>query len=113
VDTDTDDGGDQAVKEPANVNAVATAAGDEMLGHTYSTKSKAKIALQVVPIEILSKEGSSVSTYALLDTGSEETFLSKSISEKLGTQINNYDTLAVRTLSGESTVMVGQVNVEA
>jgi len=54
VDTGIGDGGDKAVKEPANVNAVATAAGDEMPRHTYSTTSKAKIALQVVPIEILS-----------------------------------------------------------
>ena len=83
-----------------------------MPSHTYSATSKAKIALQVVPIEILSKEGRSVSTYTLLDTGSEETFLSKSISEKLGIQIDNYDTLAVCTLSGESAVRVGQVNVE-
>ena len=112
VETGTGDGGDQAVKEPANINAVATAAGDEMPSHTYSTTSKAKIALQVVPIETLSKEGRSVSTYALLDTGSEETFLSKSISEKLGIQIDNHDTLAVCTLSGESVVRVGQVNVE-
>jgi len=112
VDTGTGDGGDQAVKEPANVIAVATAAGDEMQSHTYSTTSKAKIALQVVPIEILSKEGRSVSTYALLDTGSEETFLSKSISEKLGIQIDNYDTLAVCTFLGEFAVRVGHVDVE-
>ena len=111
VDTGTGNGADQAVKEPANVNVVAKAAGDEVPSHTYSTTSKAKIALQVVSMEILSKEGRSVSTYALLDTGSEETFLSKSISEKLGIQIDNYDTLAVCTLSGESAVRVGQVNV--
>ena len=83
-----------------------------MPSHTYSTTSKANIALQVVPIEILSKEGRSVSTYALLDSGSKETFLSKSISEKLGIQIDNYDTLAVCTSSGESAVRVDQVNVE-
>ena len=67
--------------------------------------------MQVVPIEILSKEGPSVSTYALLDTGSEETFLSKSITETLGIQIDNNDTLAVCTLSGESAVRVGQFDV--
>jgi len=83
-----------------------------MPSHTYSTTSKANTALQVVPIEILTKEGRPVSTYALLDTGSKETFLSKSISEKLGIQIDNYDTLAGCTLSGESAVRVGQVNVE-
>ena len=112
MDTGTGDGGDQAIKEPANVNAVATAVGDEMQSHTYSTTSKAKIALQVVPIEILSKEGRSVSTYALLDTGSEETFLSKPISEKLGIQIDSYDTLAVCTFLGEFAVRVGHVDVE-
>ena len=77
-----------------------------MPSHTYLTTSRAKIALQVVPIEILSKEGRSVTTYALLDTRREETFLSKSTSEKRGIQIDNYDTLAARTLSGESAVRV-------
>ena len=111
VDTGVGDFGDQAVKESANVNSVTTATGDEMLSHTHPTTSKAKIALQVVPIEILSKDGPSVTTYALLDTGSEETFLSKSIAGKLGIQIDNYDTLAVCTLAGESAVKVGQVDV--
>ena len=97
LDTGVGDGGEQAVKEPANVNSVTTATGDEMPSHTYSTTSKAKIALQVVSIKLLSKEGPSVSTYALLDTGSEETFFSKSIAEKPGIQIDNYDTLAVCT----------------
>jgi len=81
VDTGTGDGGDQVVKEPATVKAVSTAAGDEMPSRTYSTTSKAKLKLQVVPIEILSKEGRSVSTYALLDTGSRST------AEKRGIQI--------------------------
>ena len=75
--TGVGDGADQVVKEPANVNSVTTATGKEMPSHTYSITSKAKIALQVVPIEILSKEGPSVSTFVLLETGSEETFLSK------------------------------------
>ena len=111
VGTGVDDGGDQAVKEPANVNSVTAATGDETPSRTYSTTSKAKIALQVVPIEVLSKEGTSVSTYALLDTSSEEPFLSKSITEKPGIQIDNYDTLAVCTLSGESAERVGQVAI--
>ena len=111
VNTGVGDSGDQAVKEPANVNSVTAATGDETPSRTYSTTSKAKIALQVIPIGILSKEGPSVSTYALLDTGSEEDFLSKSIAEKLGIQIDNYDTLAVCTLSGESAVRVGEVDV--
>ena len=59
----------------------------------------------------MSKEGDSVATYALLDTGSEETFLSKAICDKLGLQVSNCDNLAVCTLSGESSIKVGQANV--
>ena len=66
ANTGLGDSGDQAVKEPANVNSVTAATGDETPSRTYSTTSKAKIALQIVPIEILSKEGPSVSTYALI-----------------------------------------------
>ena len=109
--TGVGDSGDQAVKEPANVNSVTADTGDETPSRTYSTTSKEKIALQVVLIEILSKEGPSVSTHALLDTGSEEPLLSKSIAEKLRIQIDNYDTLAVCILSGESAVRVSQVDV--
>ena len=36
---------------------------------------------------------------------------SKSIAETLGIRIDNYDTLAVRKLSRESAVRVGQVDV--
>ena len=53
-----------------------------------------------------------VATYALLDTGSEESFLSKTISDRLGLQVNNSNPLAVCTLSGESSVKVGQANVQ-
>ena len=49
-----------------------------------------------------------VATYAFLDTGSEESFLSKTISDRLGLQVNNSNTLAVCTLSGESLVKVGK-----
>ena len=59
----------------------------------------------------MSKEGDSVATHALLDTGSEETFLSKAICDKLGLQVSNCDNLAVCTLSGESSIKVGQANV--
>ena len=46
--------------------------------------SRTKVALQVVPVEVMNSEGHSVTTYALLDTGSQETLLSKAISDKLG-----------------------------
>ena len=62
-------------------------------------------------VKIMSKEGDSVATCALLDTGSEETFLSKAICDKLGLQVSNCDNLVVFTLSGESSIKVGQANV--
>ena len=95
--------------EQANANTV-TAAPAETANRTYSTTSRTKVALQDVPVKIMS-EGDSVATYALLDTGSEETFLSKAICDKLGLQVSNCDNLAVCTLSGESSIKVGQANV--
>ena len=63
----------------------------------------------------MNNDGHSVTTYALLDTGSEETFLSKAIStpdDRLGLEVNSCDTLAVCTLSGESPIKVDQANVQ-
>lgn len=60
--------------------------------HTYFATSKARVATQVAPIELLGKEGLSVSIYTLMQSGSEETFLCESIAENFGIQINNYDT---------------------
>ena len=97
-------------REQANVNTVTTAP-VETACRTYSTTSRTKVALQVVPAKIMSKEGDSVATYALLDTVSEETFLSKAICDKLGLQVSNCANLAVCTLSGESPIKVGQANV--
>ena len=96
--------------EQANVNTVTTAP-VETASRTYSTTSRTKVASQVVPVKIMSKEGDSVATYSPLDTGSEETFLSKAICDKLGLQVSNSDKLAVCTLSGESSIKVGQANV--
>ena len=83
----------------------------ETTSHTYSTSSRTKIALQVAPIQIMSKKGHSATTYAQLDTGSEETFLSKPICEKLGLEVSYCDSLAVCTLSGESSIKVSQASV--
>ena len=92
------------------MNTVTTAP-VEIASLTYSTTSRTKVALQVVPVKIMNKEGDSVATYVMLDTGSEETCLSKAICHKLGLQVSNSDNLAVCTLSGESSIKVGQANV--
>ena len=64
----------------------------ETISHTYSMTSQTKVALQVVPVKIMNNDGHSVTTFALLDTGSEETFLSKTISDRLGLEVNNCNT---------------------
>ena len=69
--------------EQANVNTVTTAP-VETPSRTSSTTSRNNVALQVVRVKIMSKEGDSVTTYALLDTGNEETFRSKAIVINLG-----------------------------
>ena len=106
--------GNSDPKEQASVNATTTEpiAPIETTSHTYSMTSRTKVALQVVPVKIMNNDGHSVTTYALLDTGSEETFLSKTISDRLGLEVKNCSTLAVCTLSGESSVKVGQANVQ-
>ena len=106
--------GNSDLKEQANVNATTSEplAPIETFSNTHSMTSRTKVALQVVPVEIMNNNGHSVTTYALLDTGSEETFLSKTISDRLGLEVNNCNTLAVCTLSGESSVKVGQANVQ-
>ena len=98
-------------KEQANVNAIIMPP-CETSSHTYSTASRAKIALHVVPVEILGRERHSVTTYALLNTWSEETFLSMTTSDKLGLVVDKCDTLAVCTLSGEASIKVGQADVQ-
>ena len=60
----------------------------------------------------MNNDGHFVTTYALLDTGSEETFLSKTISDRLGLEVKNCSTLVVCTWSGKSSIKVGQANVQ-
>ncbi|PFX14786.1 Craniofacial development protein 2 [Stylophora pistillata] len=70
-----------------------------------------KIALQVVPVRVEGENGNLVSTWALLDTGSEESFIAKSTADKLRLRVKNFESLAVCTLTGESTVRVGRVDL--
>ncbi|XP_015765626.1 PREDICTED: uncharacterized protein LOC107344483 [Acropora digitifera] len=106
--------GNSDPKEQASVNTTTTEpiAPIKTTSHTYSMTSRTKVALLVVSVKIMNNDGHSVTTYALLDTGSEETFLSKTISDRLGLEVKNCSTLAVCTLSGESSVKVGQANVQ-
>ena len=48
-----------------------------------SSTARIKIALQVVPVRVYGESGESIETYALLNTGGEESFLTRSLAEKL------------------------------
>jgi hypothetical protein len=63
--------------------------------HKRSSTARIKITLQVVPIRVYSESGESIETYALLDTDSEESFLTRALAEKLNLKEKSFDTLTV------------------
>ncbi|XP_064619558.1 uncharacterized protein LOC135482999 [Lineus longissimus] len=73
--------------------------------------SRPRVALQVVPIRVLGP-GASVTTYALLDSGSEETFIRKSLSDRLKLRVGSQETMAISTMAGESSLIVNRVSLE-
>ena len=66
---------DQATRETPTISTVhfAKSAPYEACSPTAFTSHK--VALQVVPVTVEGENGSSVNTWALLDTGSEESFI--------------------------------------
>ena len=84
---------------------------DESPGVFRSGGLYPKIALQVVPVKVMSNDGNAITTYALLDTGSEASFVTKSLIDRLKLDIKSYEELAVCTLSGEQDVRVGIVDL--
>jgi len=65
----------------------------------------------VVPVRVEGEDGSSVNTWALLDTGSEESFITKPTADTLKLRVKSFESLVVCTLTGESTVRVGRVDL--
>ena len=49
--------------------------------------------------------------WALRDMGSEEPFIAKPTADKLKLRVKSFESLAVCTLTGESTVRVGRVDL--
>ena len=52
-----------------------------------------------------------MNTWALLDTGSEESFITKPTADTLKLRVKSFESLVVCTLTGESTVRVGRVDL--
>ena len=65
----------------------------------------------MVPVRVEGEDGSSVNTWALLDTGSEESFITKPTADTLKLRVKSFESLVVCTLTGESTVRVGRVDL--
>ena len=65
----------------------------------------------MVPVRVEGENGNSVNTWALLDTGSKESFIAKPTTDKLKLRVKSFKSLALCTLTGESTVRVGKVDL--
>lgn len=70
-----------------------------------------KAALQVVHVKVEGENGNMVNTWVLLDTGSQESFIATPTTDKLNLRVKSFESLAVCTLTGESTVRVSRVDL--
>ena len=102
---------DRATSETPTVSTVHFAKSASYKACSPTAFTSHKVALQVVPERVEGENGNSVNTWALLDTGSEESFIAKPTADKLKLRVKSFESLAVCTLTGESTVRVGRVDL--
>jgi len=102
---------DQVTSETPTISMVhfAKSTSYKVCGPTALTSNK--VALQVVAVRVEGENGSSLNTWALLDTGTEESFIAKPTTDILKLKVTSFESLAVCTLTGESTVCVGKVDL--
>ena len=105
-DEDTPVGADTAV-----VNTISAFEMRKKKPQESHTTKEEKIAMPVIPVKVLGRGGMSAQTYALLDTGSEESFMTQELADKLNLRVTGYGKLAVCTMSGESSINVGRADV--
>ena len=102
---------DQAASETPTFSTVHFAKSASYKACSPTAFTSHKIALQVVPVRVEGEHGNSVITWALLNTGSKESFIAKPTADKLKLRVKSFEPLAVCTLTGESTVRVGKVDL--
>ena len=102
---------DQATSETPTFSAVHFAKSSSYKACSPTAFASHKFALQVVPVRVEGENRNSVNTWALLDTGTEESFIAKPTAYKLKLRVQSFESLAVCTLTGESTVRVGKVDL--
>ena len=69
-----------------------------------------KVALQIVPINVTAG-GKSATTLGLLDPGSEGTFVSKALAERLAAKPKASERITLSTITGESTVNLPKLDL--
>jgi len=102
---------DQVTSETPTTSTVHFAKSTSYKACGPTALSSNKVALQVVAVRVEGENGSSLNTWALLDTGSEESFIAKPAADILQLKVKSFESLAVCTLTGESTVRVGKVDL--
>ena len=95
--------------EAATVNSVSSFEPRTTVNR-HGESQRMKVALPVVTVKVCTQNGA-LYTYALLDTGSEESFITKAVADKLRMKMKGYETLEICTVTGNSTVRVGRVDV--
>ena len=63
--------------------------------------SRKDVFLMVVQVKLISKDGSTLETYAILDDCSESTFIRYDVAERLGWQMQE-DSIDLSTIKGEA-----------
>ncbi|KAL9975992.1 hypothetical protein ACROYT_G013221 [Oculina patagonica] len=102
---------DQAASGIATVSVVNFAKSASYKACSQTAFKSHKVALQVVPVRLEGENGQTVNTWALLDTGSEDSFIAKPTADQLSLRIKSFESLVVCTLTGETTVRVGKVDL--
>ena len=102
---------DQATSEIPTITTVHFAKSASYKACSPTAFTSHKVALQVVPVRVEGENGYSVNTCASLDTGSEESFIAQPTADKPNLRVKSFESLAVCTLTGESTVPVGRVDL--
>jgi len=71
-----------------------------------------KVALQVVAVSVIGRNGKVAKAYALLDSASEDSFVDKALVDALGIASSGSENLNICTMTGESTINVGKCQLE-
>ncbi|XP_064647119.1 uncharacterized protein LOC135499971 [Lineus longissimus] len=96
----------QRVQQPVNANSTGVCT----INSNVLQRNSGQVALQVVPIRIYGESGTSLTTLALLDSCCQDTFVKKSLADKLHLHVASYEPIEIQTMTGIGTVLSGHVD---